>query len=158
MECLCIRDMDYESDVFKKCYEIYYNNMKKIANNGFFDIFVADIDGLKNTLMPKNPTFLIYKDGEEIAGYIIVIEKEDDNFIHEYQIASKYQGDGTTFNYMVLEGIKHVDINKGFSGKIWAVNDKSKRVFQHLGAKFDDNSCYYHLDAETLKEKLKNMN
>lgn len=158
MECFCIRNIDYESQDFKRCYEIFYNNMKKIANNGFYDLFVVDIEKWKMDLMRKNPTFLIYKNGEEIVGYIIVLEKEDDNFIYEYQIESKYQGDGSTFNRMIFEGIKNIDINKGFSGKIWAVNDKSKKVFEHLGAKFDDNSCYYHLDAETLKEKMKNIN
>ena len=85
-----------------------------------------------------------------LAGFIFIIVTSDENFVREFHVDKKYQGDGKTFYQMINFAVSNLSNENDFTGDIWLINEKSKAVFKHLGARFDDKK--YRISSANLKK------
>lgn len=143
MECVVRKNSEITLEKAEELFQIFINNMSKYADmNSFFkgikteqykDKWINDV--LNNDKLSSYE----YYENDNLVGYILIIFLDNENYIHEFEIDSKYQGDGKTFKEMVKNTIDLIDNNNDFSGDIWFINKKSRNVFKHIGASFVDD-------------------
>ena len=154
MNITCKKSDEYTYEEYKGLFQIFKDNMKEIAEkSALTKRMVTDEfqDEWINLYKDKpNIKLLLFHENEKIISYIIVEEKEKDNYIHEFQISKEYQKDGHTFKKMIIEGIKFIDPTKDFTGNIWINNRHSNEVFKHLGVKFDGKD--FRMSGKMLME------
>ena len=51
---------------------------------------------------------------------------------------------------MIVFAVSSLSNSNDFTGDIWLLNNKSKDVFRHIGARFDDKK--YRISLENLKK------
>ena len=61
-----------------------------------------------------------------------------------------WQGSYLSFYQMINSAVSNLSNENDFTGDIWLINEKSKAVFKHLGARFDDKK--YRISSANLKK------
>lgn len=95
-------------------------------------------ENLKNNKLINT---LVLHIGPTLAGYLQYTVDDDNIFINEIQISSKYQGDGYTFRKLMMELLK----NKNFGCVKLNINPDNKQsisVFTGIGFKTKNNKLY----------------
>ena len=138
----------------EKMFEIFLNNMRHYAEKNplYASILKEEYKEkwIKNIMENANvKDFLYYENGELIA-FITIKVSETEQYVNDFHIIPRYQGDGSTFKNMILGALPHLDMSKEFTGDIWMLNNHSRDVFKHLGAKFENDK--YRINFENLKK------
>lgn len=152
MKTVYKKNNELKYDEVEKLYNLFEENMKKVSDGTFYIHTFNDVYKKKwidETLNDDNLIALIFYNDEDIAGFLFILLLESENFIREFQISPKYQGDGSTFYSMICTAVPYLDKTKELCGDIWMVNKKSQEVFRHLGARVNADGKY-HLDIDTL--------
>lgn len=157
MNCIINRSSELTSENVEELFSLFLRNMGQFAKkNKFFESIKTEFykeKWINDILNEERLLSFRFYDNEILAGYILIIIKENENFVHEFQIDESYQGDGKTFKEMILVTVSNIPNQNDYTGNIWFVNEKSRNVFKHLGAKFIDDQ--YKIEREILNKWIK---
>ncbi len=142
--------MIYSIELFQDINEkfIYFDQMFKMLKENMSYITEVSNDDkniwIENIITPKDLFLICISVDNKLIGFLEY--SIDDNYIYlcEIQIDKTNQGDGKTFKMLInrfLEEVKQLKINK-IVCRINPKNDKSKKVFKHLGFESIGNNRY----------------
>jgi hypothetical protein len=138
MEIVNRKNEQITEDDLYKLYDIYENNLPGyVKTDVIFQSIVGDEYRSKwvNEIMEEpNKLVSMFYEGEALVGYIMIYEKEEENYIREFEIIKEYQDDGKTFRGMISLILPYTNKEKLYTGKILQYNDSAKVAFFTVGA------------------------
>lgn len=141
MQMIVRKTKEKRREEIEKLFDIFLENMKEFATNAWYaSILTPEYreNWINEVINDDNIIVFIYSVDSNIMAFICIKVSEKENFVKDFQIVGSYQHDGQTFKNMIVDAIKHLDLSKEFTGEIWMLNNHSRDVFKHLGAKFED--------------------
>ncbi len=156
-----------EEDLYK-LYDIYESNLPGyVKNDVIFKSIVGDeykSKWVNEILNEPNKLVSTFYEGNTLVGYIIIFEKEEENYVREFEIIKEYQDDGKSFRGMISQILPYTNKDKLYTGRILQYNDSAKVAFFTVGAIHDKGKyvCPYdrlvailEIDPEKMKLKYK---
>lgn len=149
MKIICKKNVELTDEELELFYDLYVSNLDENVRKEYSVYSDENKKIWINNIKDNNQLFCAeYFEENEFVGYIMIVLYEKENYVQEFEIVKKFQGDGKSFKNMVKLILPFTNTKNVYTGLIYDYNHHAKKVFKSIGAVPDHNK--YVVDYDRL--------